>query len=76
MSDMKTFAEHSHIGNDKVFFVLCANGDVQELADEMIGRKLTETEMESLYNLFNDDHSWRDELRSMIVEIANRVEVK
>jgi len=66
MSGIKTFAEHSQIGNDGVFFVICVKEDLQEMAKEHIGRELIESEIEAIYEDFNDNHEWRDELRSAI----------
>ena len=70
---MKTFSEHAKITDDKVFFVVCVNEDVQEMAKDYIGRELTPKELEIAFDSFNDNLQWRDELSECITEAVKEV---
>lgn len=76
MTQIKTFRQHAKTGNDGIFFVVCVNEDVQEMAMENIGRELTPEELEIAYNLFNDNHEYRDHLATCINDAVERVSSK
>lgn len=63
---IRTFSVHAKISDDKVFFVVCVEEDVQQQAFQLLGRELTEVELEAAYKDFNDNLPWRNQLEACI----------